>query len=322
MKLERATFAGGCFWCMVEPFAMQEGIIEVVSGYAGGEIANPSYELVQTGTTGHVEAVQITFNPELYSYERLLDVYWRQIDPTDEFGQFADRGEIYKTVIFFHNEMQRELAMQSREKLIQSGKFSRVVTEIRPYKNFYPAETEHQNYYKKQRFHYQLYKRASGRYDFIKSHWTEQFSDMDLRKRLTDLQYKVTQENATEPPFNNAYWNHFEPGIYVDIITKEPLFSSKDKFDAGCGWPSFTKPIDYLAVSAYQDYSHGMFRTEIRSESSDAHLGHVFEDGPKPLGLRYCINSASLEFIPKTEMVAKGYGHLLYLFENDEEKKH
>src|SRR5699024_3274362 len=290
---ERATFAGGCFWCMVEPFDERPGIINIVSGYTGGHLENPTYEQVCSDTTGHLEAVQITFDPHIMSYQELVEIFWQQIDPTDPHGQFNDRGESYKTAIFYHTEEQKQIAEQSKHRLEASGKFSKpIVTKIIPAKTFYKAEEIHQDYYKKQPIHYQLYKKGSGREDFINTHWSGQDNNQ-LKNKLTPMQYHVTQEEGTEPPFQNEYWDHDEEGIYVDIISGDVLFSSTDKFDAGCGWPSFTKPVKQHAITERTDKSFGMIRTEVRSKHADAHLGHVFNDGPREYGgLRYCINSA------------------------------
>lgn len=316
-KTEVATFAGGCFWCMVEPFDERPGIIEVVSGYTGGHVENPTYEEVCRNDTGHVEAVQITFNPDIISYEDLLKTFWQQIDPTDAGGQFNDRGESYQTAIFYHNETQKRQAEQSKASLEASKKFSKpIVTKILPAMSFYKAEEGHQDYYKKQSFHYNLYKKGSGRADFIEKTWSKKYDKEELKEKLTPMQYQVTQEDATEPPFQNVYWDHTEEGVYVDIVSGEVLFSSKDKFDAQCGWPSFTKPVDPYHINEKQDTSHGMFRTEVRSKHGNSHLGHVFPDGPQEHGgLRYCINSAALRFIPREKMEAEGYGNYLYLFE-------
>lgn len=313
---ETATFAGGCFWCMVEPFDQRPGIHRVVSGYTGGHVENPTYEQVCSDTTGHVEAIEITFDPEVMPYEQLLRTFWQQIDPTDAGGQFNDRGESYQTAIFYHNEQQKQQAEQSKKELEQSGKFSKpIVTPILPAKPFYLAEENHQDYYKKQSFHYKLYKKGSGREDFIKNTWKKAIDKEELKQKLTPIQYHVTQENGTERPFQNDYWNNEEEGIYVDVITGEPLFSSKDKYDAGCGWPSFTKPIDKNQVEEKTDTTHGMRRTEIRSKDSDSHLGHVFEDGPMEAGgLRYCMNSAAMRFVPVSKMNEEGYKKFLYLF--------
>jgi peptide methionine sulfoxide reductase msrA/msrB len=315
-RIEQATFAGGCFWCMVSPFDEQPGIIEIVSGYTGGHTKNPTYEEVCSNTTGHYEAVQITFDPDVFSYRKLLELFWQQIDPTDTGGQFNDRGSSYKTAIFYHSEVQREQAESSKKELENSGRFQKpIVTEILPGCPFYKAEEKHQQYYKKNPFHYNLYKEGSGRSRFIRENWKSRKNDEQLRKELTPIQYEVTRNNATEPPFRNEFWNHTEDGIYVDIISGEPLFSSKDKYDAGCGWPSFTKPLRRFEIEEKFDTSHGMRRIEVRSKTSDSHLGHVFDDGPGPDRARYCINSAALRFVPKNRLVEEGYGEFIGLFE-------
>ncbi|MBM7619399.1 peptide methionine sulfoxide reductase msrA/msrB [Bacillus tianshenii] len=313
-RLEKATFAGGCFWCMVKPFDEQDGIEEVISGYTGGHKENPTYKEVCSETTGHYEAVQITFNPSVYPYEKLLEVFWSQIDPTDPTGQFNDRGDSYRTAIFYHTEAQKATAEKSKQDLQDSGRFKApIVTEILPAATFYPAEEYHQDYYKKNPFRYKMYHTGSGRAKFIKENWKK--LDEDIKSKLTPMQYEVTQNNGTEPPFRNEFWNHTEEGIYVDIISGEALFSSLDKYDAGCGWPSFTRPIESHIINEEMDVTHNMVRTEVRSKNSDSHLGHVFEDGPQESGgLRYCINSAALSFVPVSELEKEGYGKYLPLF--------
>lgn len=315
---EVATFAGGCFWCMVKPFEDQEGVLKVVSGYTGGLTKNPTYGEVCSGETGHFEAVRITYRPEI-PYEKLLDIFWRQIDPTDEGGQFHDRGQSYCTAIFYHNEAQREKAEASKKALNESGLFKKpVVTKILPAEAFYPAEEYHQGYYKKNPLQYTIYRKGSGREAYMEKHWGgEDKSRRERLQKLTSMQYKVTQNNATEPPFKNEYWDNKREGIYVDVVSGEPLFSSGDKYDSGCGWPSFKRPLHWENVVEKEDLSHSMVRTEVRSKGADSHLGHIFEDGPAPTGLRYCINSAALRFIPREDLEKEGYGRYAGLFERE-----
>ena len=325
---EIAVFGGGCFWCMEPPFEEVEGVLEVTAGYCGGDEKNPSYAQVSGGFTSHFESVQVVFDPRRVSYAELLEVFWRQIDPTDGGGQFADRGKHYRTVIFYANETQRAIAEKSKTDLQKSGIFSApIVTAILPLKPFYPAEEYHQDYYKKNVLHYNSYKLGSGRAGFLEKTWkaekqkqqTGKPDQNELRSRLNSCQFDVTQKGDTEPPFHNEYWDNHREGIYVDIVSGEPLFSSQDKYDSGSGWPSFTKPLQSENLVEKADTSHGMTRVEVRSSTADSHLGHVFDDGPAPTGTRYCINSAALKFIPVADLEKEGYGRFLPMFTNRQE---
>jgi peptide methionine sulfoxide reductase msrA/msrB len=308
--------AGGCYWGTQHFLKQINGVISTEVGFANSKVENPSYKLVCTGTTDAVEAVKVEYDNSKIDLGKLLKLYFMTIDPTSVNKQGGDCGTQYRTGIYYVNDNDKPI-IDSEIRKLQSNYEKKIAIEVIPLKNYFRAEEYHQDYLDKNSNGYchighdliELAKKANR-----EPKKGAKISKEELKKILTPIQYEVTQNNATEPPFKNDYYNVFKPGIYVDVITGEPLFLSSDKFDAGCGWPAFSKPISKDLIKENLDTSHSMRRTEVRSKSSESHLGHVFDDGPKERGgMRYCINSASLKFIPKEEMKQEGYENYLNL---------
>lgn len=309
--------AGGCFWGTEKYLSLINGVVGTEVGYANGNTENPSYEDVCRRNTGHAETVKVVYDPEKIELKNLLKLFYKAIDPVAVNRQGNDIGSQYRTGVYYVDKDDEAVIKVSLDEL-QKEYSEPLAVEVMELKNYYPAEEYHQKYLDKNPGGYCHIGEAEF-HELKEAQKDTKFkvkSKMELERTLTEMQYNVTQNNATEPPFDNEYYDNFKEGIYVDITSGEPLFTSKDKFDSGCGWPSFSKPIDEKVIKEKLDLSHGMVRTEVRTANSDSHLGHVFNDGPGELGgLRYCINSASLKFIPVEEMEERGYGDLLYLFE-------
>ena len=300
--LKEIWLAGGCFWGVEAYMARVKGVADTDVGYANGRTKNPTYKEVCTRNTGFAETVLVRYDPKTIPLPALLDTFFEIIDPTSLNRQGNDVGSQYRSGIYFRDAADLPIIMEAKDR-VAAGLKKPIATEVKPLENYYPAEDYHQDY---------LEKNPGGycHVDFSSLKTSPAKPDAaTLRAKLTPIQYKVTQESGTESPFTGEYWDTEHPGLYVDVVSGQPLFCSSEKFDSGCGWPSFSKPVDAAAVVEKRDATHGMERIEVRSTVADSHLGHVFQDGPKEKGgLRYCINSASLRFIPVEELDEAGYG--------------
>lgn len=322
-----AVFANGCFWCVEHDLEEVKGVNSVVSGYSGGKGENPSYE--NYSGLGHREVVLVSYDSSVVSYSDLVEHILKHGDPTDSEGSFVDRGIQYSPAIYFENDIEKKEAEEVIRKIKDLKVFDKEINiPVIERSKFWPAEEYHQDYAKKNAIKYNYYRSRSGRDDFLEKVWkghdtsniTKSYKNFikpskdELKKILSPIQFDVTQNDGTEQPFNNEYDKNFEKGIYVDIVSGEPLYLSKDKYDSGTGWPSFVKPISDDLVLLKEDNTLFSKRVEVRSRIADSHLGHVFDDGPKDRGgKRYCMNSVSLRFVPMKDMEKQGYGEFIKL---------
>jgi peptide methionine sulfoxide reductase msrA/msrB len=316
-SLSDLYLAGGCFWGLEAYMARIYGVYDVTSGYANGKTENPSYEDLIYRNSGHAETVHVRYDPERVDLETLLAYYFKVIDPTSLNKQGNDKGVQYRTGIYYTSDDQIDII--NKHIALEQAKYTKeIVVEVEALEHYYLAEDYHQDYLEKNPNGYCHIDLFTVEDVVIKKEWYPKPSDEVLKNKLTDIQYDVTQLNKTERAFSNEFWDDFEPGIYIDVATGEPLFLSNDKYASGCGWPSFTKPINDEVIIYKEDRSFNMVRVEVRSRAGDSHLGHVFEDGPRDKGgLRFCINSASIAFVPKDQMVNEGYGYLEHLVSED-----